>query len=98
MADSGACYVCLRICILTPLVSFKEELSDREEDALADFDFVHVSDGSESEDSETNALIRKARVSLSPSPLITGNLFFTPSSCRPLSFRSGSYRGDYRDF
>lgn len=42
---------------------------------------MRVSDGFESKDLETYILIRKARVSLFPSPLISNNFFFTsPSS------------------
>lgn len=80
MAKSQACYYHVRIRILTPLVSSEEDLPDWEEDALVDFEFMHVSNGSEFEDLEAVPLARKAKVTLSPFPLFAGSFFFTPTS------------------
>lgn len=55
----------------------QRNLSDREEVAQEDAEFVYVSDDSESEDPEIMPLARKARVTLSPSPLFEGSFFFT---------------------
>jgi hypothetical protein len=68
MANSQACYDHVRIRILTPPVSSEEDLSDWEEDAPVDFEFMHVSNGSEFEDLEAVPLARKAKVTLSPFP------------------------------
>jgi hypothetical protein len=77
VSESKAYYVHPRIHIPTPLVSFEEELSNREEAIPVDFNFVRISDGFKFEDLEADVLIRKARVSLSPSPLISNNFFLT---------------------
>jgi hypothetical protein len=52
VAESQACYDHLRICILTISVSSEEDLSDWEEVSPVDFEFMHVSNGSEFEDLE----------------------------------------------
>ncbi len=77
VSESKAYYVHPRIHIPTPLVSFEEELSNREEAIPVDFNFVRISDGFKFEDLEADVLIRKARVSISPSPLISNNFFLT---------------------
>jgi hypothetical protein len=72
--ESQACYDHLRILIPTTPVSSEEDLSDWEDVAPVDFEFVH-----EFEDIEVVPLARTTRVTLLPSPLFTGSFFFTLS-------------------
>jgi hypothetical protein len=78
LVDSDACYVHLRIPVPTPPALVDKELSDWEE--IEPVDAVHVSDGSEFEDSDIEPLIRRLKASLSQSPLIASSFFFTPPS------------------